>query len=217
MLKKKIVKWLKPAQKRIKVIRKFVLKNRAKSIAIVAGVIVVSLLAFPFRYLVMPALVNGQPIFSWQYLAALHKNAGQQVITQLINEALIEQEITKQNIMIAQADVDAEIKKIESQLGEGGSLDSLLSFQGLSRDAFIKNLRLNLALEKLVKSNIEVTDEEIQKELTSNPSAYKDLAELDAATSAAEAIRQQKLPEIFSKWFEELKAKASIKNFLFSL
>jgi foldase protein PrsA len=193
---------------------KYISKNQLKSSLITTGVVLLLLLAFPLRFLVVPATVNGQPIFSWNYLSKLHQTSGNQVLDQLISEKLVQQEVKNQGIQVTQAEIDSQIAEIESQFGtESGGLESVLALQGLTRDEFIKQLRLNLSLEKLVKGNIQVTDEEISAELAGNASLYQELSELDAATSAAEAIRSTKLQGEFQTWFQGVKASAIIKNY----
>lgn len=188
--------------------------DKLKPILFGAFVFIVLLLAFPFRYLVVPATVNGEPIFSWQYIKALHKTAGTQVLDRLVSEKLVEQEIAKYGIVATEEEVNHQIKQIESQFGtESGSLDSILALQGLSRDDFLKELRLNIALEKLIKNNIKVTEDEVQEELTKNAEIYKELSEVEAATTAAENLRNDKIQQEFPTWFQEVRSKSNIKNF----
>lgn len=188
--------------------------GKPKLAALVGGALALLLLAFPLRFLVVPAVVNGKPIFSWTYVLALHRKAGQQILTQLINDALIEQEIAKNQIQVPQTEIDSQIAEIETNVGtESGGLEALLAFQGLTRDEFVRQLRLNLAIEKLVKSQITVTDEEVAKELATNPKTYQGLTEQDAATTAAENIRQNRLQDAFTTWFQDIRTKAKIYNF----
>ena len=193
---------------------KFAQKNKALSAVIAMGVLVLVLLAFPFRFLIVPAVVNGQPIFSWQYISQLHQNSGQQVLSQLISEKLVEQEVAKQGIQITETEINQQLSQLEEQFGgESGGLEAVLALQGLGKDEFIKQLRLNLALEKLVKGTIQISEDDIAQELSENSDIYLDLSELDAATTAAENIRNSQLQDAFQAWFQELQAKANIQNF----
>lgn len=191
------------------------MRGRYQIVVAGVGILVLLLLAFPFRFLVMPAIVNGQPIWSLGYIAKLHQQAGQQVLDQMINEALIEQEVRKQGIQVTAAEVDQQLAKINAQLGNSsGGLEAALAFQGIDKDEFMRQLRLNLAMEKLVASTIQISDEEMAQELKDNASVYKGLAEADAATTAASNLRNQKLREAFGQWFDNLKASAKIHNFV---
>lgn len=190
----------------------YVKHNQLKTGLIGALVIIVLLLAFPLRFLVIAATVNGQPIYSWQYLNQLNKSAGSQVINQLVSEKLIEQEIAKQGVQVTQAEVDAQIAQIESQFGEeSGGLGAVLSAQGLTREQFEKQIRLNLGLEKLVKGTIEISPEDVQKELSDNAELYAELSELDAATTAAENLRSDRMQEEFQTWFQQIREQANLK------
>lgn len=192
----------------------FVRKHKYASIAAGLGIVIALLVAFPFRFLVVPAIVNGQPIYSWKYVTELHNTAGQQVLNTLISEILVEQEVDKVGIQITQEEIDAQVAEVEAQFGEEtGGLDSMLALQGLTREKFVEQLRLNLALEKLVKGNIEVSEEEIQTELAENAESYLDLEESDAATTAAENLRSAQLQTAFQTWFQEVQTGADIKNF----
>ena len=170
------------------------------------SILILLLLAFPFRFLVVPALVNGQPIWSWNYVGKLHQQAGKQVLDQMVNEALIEQEVRKQGVQVTAAEVDQQLAEINAQLGDSsGGLDAALAFQGIDKDEFMRQLRLNLAMEKLVAGTIQISDEEMAQELKDNGGT---------ATTAASNLRSQKLREAFGQWFDNLKASAKIHNFV---
>lgn len=189
--------------------------HRYQAVGAGMGILLLLLLAFPFRFLVMPAIVNGQPIWSLGYIAKLHQQAGQQVLDQMVNEALIEQEVRKQGIQVTAAEVDQQLAEINAQLGDSaGGLEAALAFQGINKDEFMRQLRLNLAMEKLVAGTIQISDEEITQEIKDNADVYKELAEVDAATTAASNLRSQKLREAFGQWFDNLKASAKIHNFV---
>ena len=191
--------------------------HRRQAIGAGIGLVILLALAFPLRAFVVPALVNGQPIFSWNYFSQLHRQAGQQVLEQMINEALIEQEIAKQGIQVTQAEIDQEIASITGQLGsESGGIDALLAYQGITKSEFTRQVRLQLAMEKLVKGTIQITDEQIAQELKDNPTAYRDLSAADAATTAATNLRNSQLREAFNTWFDTLRAGAKVQNFFAS-
>jgi len=192
---------------------KYLQFHRRQVIGAGIGILVLLVLAFPLRVLVVPAIVNGQPIFSWTYLVALHRAAGSQVLQQLVNEKLIEQEIRRQGVQITPAELDQQIRNLEDDLKASGGLDKALSAQGISREEFTRQLKLNLAMEKVVKGTIEVTDADITKELAANPRSYQSLSEVDAATTAAQNLRTARLQEAFTSWFEQLRSQANIRNF----
>ena len=196
-------------------ILKLAKKNKLYTGIVAVAVILLLLLAFPLRFLLIPAIVNGTPIYSWQYVSELHKSAGNQIINQLISEKLVEQEIAKYQIQVTQLEIDQQVAQLEAQLKEtGGSLEAVLALQGMTRDEFIEQLRLNIALERLVKNTIEVSEEDVQTELTENAAEYAELTEQDAATTAAENIRNNRLQESFQAWFNQVRENSSIKNFI---
>lgn len=177
------------------------------------GIIVLLLLVFPLRFLIVPVIVNGQPIFSWQYVGELHKQAGEEILNQMINQKLIEQEIASQNIQVTESEVNEQLKQLEDQIGtESGGLDAMLALQGISRQDLIKRIQFIIGRDKLIKGTITVSDEEVKKELSANTAIYKDLSEVDAATTAAEGLRQQKMSQAFNEWFQKIRQNAKIQN-----
>ena len=188
--------------------------TRSKTLAILTGLLVLVLLAFPLRFLIMPALVNGQPIFSWSYVLKLHQKAGPQILDQMVNEMVIEQEIAKQKIVVTPDEINAEITQIEDQVGSAsGGLNSLLALQGMTRDQFTQQVRLELSMEKLIRDTIQVSDADVKQELASNASTYTGLSLEQATATATDAVKDQKMREAFTSWFEALRQQAKVANF----
>lgn len=176
-------------------------------------IIVIAFLAFNFRYLIVPAAVNGKPIFSWSYLQNLHKSYGSQVMNQLIAEEIIKQEAAKQAVFVSPEEVTSEIQTLSSQLSESGGLESFLASRGITEQELREQIRLNLVVKKLVASKINVTEEEINSEYQKNQEFFGELSEEEAKKQIKENFENQKLQQEINLWFDEQKQEANIEVF----
>jgi foldase protein PrsA len=167
-----------------------------------------------FRYIIIPATVNGQPIFINSYIEKLHSAAGAQVINQLITEALLNQQANSQGVTVSPSEVEAEIAKIEEQFPEGESLDMMLSSQGMSRSELNEQLTLNLKVQKLLEDKIVVSDEEAEEYYAENKEFFADVTPEVALQQIKEDLKLQKLQQEISLWLDELRASSDVKVFL---
>ena len=197
-----------------------ILKNSLKKkhtlrMAIIAVVLIVlGTFALKYRYFVVPATVNGQPIFAWNYVAKLHQLAGEQILNQLIAERVILQEAMKNGVSVTPEEFDAEVKKVEDQLTESGGLDTFLTSQSMTRKEFESQMRLSLMVKKLVETEVSVSDDEINKEYTENATDYTDMDENQAKQKIQLNLREQKIQEEITPWLEGLKTNANIQILL---
>lgn len=188
-------------------------KNQSQTFTMVVAALVLIVLAMgyvKFKYLLIPAVVDGGPIFSWQYVKALNQTAGKQVIDQLIVEKLIAQEAKNQKIELTQEEIDAEIARLDEQFKSVGGLDAFLSSQGLKKADIQKQLELNLKVQKIVAGKVNVTAEEVDKYYTENAADYKDKKVEEAKTEIKQLLSDQALQQQVGTWIQDLRAKAKI-------
>jgi foldase protein PrsA len=107
------------------------------------------------------ASVNDQKITRAQFDAKLESSpAGKQVLTQLVQQALVDQYGTTNKIDVSQAEIDKKLADIKSKYPPG-QFDMILKQQGLS-DADVQNiLRQQIVIEKAVAPNVHVTDADV--------------------------------------------------------
>lgn len=188
-------------------------KNQAQTFNLLVAALVFMVLAMGymrFKYLLVPATVNGSPIFSWKYVKTLHQTAGTQTIDQLVVEKLIEQEAKDQNIEISQEELDLEFERLELQFESVGGLDAFLSSQGLKKKDIDDQVKLNLKVQKIVADSVSVTDEEVDEYYQTNKDVFVDLAPEEAKEQAAKTLYEQKLQQQIGIWVQDLRAKGQI-------
>lgn len=162
----------------------------------------------------LAAMVNGRPIYRWDLNKVMTARFGQQTLEGVISEQLIGMEADKAGVKIEQAELDAKIAEIMKGFGENVKLEDLLQMQGMSKEDFEKQLRLQLTVERILGKDVAVTDEDVANYIASNSAFMTATDEASLAEEAREAIRTQKINDKVQTWFAELKSKANILRFL---
>lgn len=187
------------------------LSRRNLLIAIIALVLLV--LIFYKRNLIIAAMVNNQPVTSLELQQRLNKLYKNQVLNQIVNEKIIEQEAAKKGIFVTPKQINDKIAETENQYGGTETFESLLAQQGLSREEFARQIKYQLIVEQLYKEETNPTEDEIQKYIEANKD---DPEATDAAKfkqTAQNALKQQKLGQVFNQKFQELKQSAKVQIF----
>lgn len=184
-----------------------------RNILILLGIVIVVGVLYYIKGLFIVALVNGQPITRLSVIQELEKRGGKQTVSSLVTQALILQEAKKQNINVAQKEIEEEMKKVEDNLKkQGQSLDSVLTFQGLTKEDFIAQIRIQKLVEKMIAKDIKVTDKEISDYINKNNATIpKDMKPEEVTASARQQLQQQKLGAKAQAWLADLQAKAKIQ------
>lgn len=176
------------------------------------------------------AMVNGSPITNLELQSKLNQQFKSQTLNQLINEKIISNEATKNNVIVSETDINNKIREIEVSVGGVETLNSLLSQQGQTRDTIRQQIKLQLTIDKLYSKEATVSAEEVAKFIEQNKQSLSqgdkqslpsgdDKNQLSASESAklekeaTDAIKNQKITQIFSEKFQELRQKAKIQTF----
>lgn len=187
-------------------------------LALSFGIAIALILAALFysKGIFVAATVNGSPISRLSVIAELEKQGGKQALESIITERLIEAELQKNNIVVSDADIDAEIKKIEEQVAsQGGTLEGALATQGMSMDILRTQIRTQKGLETLLADKVTLTDEELQSALKSaEGSAPEGMTSDELKTAITEQLKQQKFQGEAQKWIADITANADIKYFV---
>jgi parvulin-like peptidyl-prolyl isomerase len=177
--------------------------------------LVLGLLLWKFKGAFIAAIVNGQPISRWQLNSQLEKKFGDQVLDNLINERLILSAIRQKGIFISTGEIDSRMKQIEGRLQGTISLDDALKTQGLSKDDFRRQIEIQLSIEKLFGNESTLSAKEVDDYYLKNKAAYKDATDTAAVKRDVEnTLRQQKMADLFEKWFADVRKSANIQKFL---
>lgn len=179
-------------------------------IILLAGIL---LLAMYKKDWFIAATVNGAPITNLELQAKLNQQFRTQTLNQLINEKIILQEAIKMGTIPQQSEISAKITELETSVGGKEALDTLLSQQSQTRDTLREQLRVQLAVTKLYEKEATVSASEVEKFLSENKSLLRATDSAGQEKEAEETLKQQKLSQIFTQKFQELRTKANIKIF----
>lgn len=159
------------------------------------------------------ATVNGIPVSNLELQIKLNDQFRSQTLTQMINEKIILDEARKMNATPTEVEINQKIKELETQVGGAQTLDMLLSQQGQSRSSLKDQIMVQLAISKLYENEATVSADEIAKYITDNKDQLKATDSASQEVEATNTLKQQKLSEIFTKKFQDLRTKAKIQIF----
>jgi len=163
---------------------------------------------------IVAAVVNGRPIFSWHVYNTLRNRYGQQTIEGLIGEELITSQARTQGVNVTDKEVQEKQKEVLSSLGENVNLDEFLKFQGLTKEDFIHQLKIQLLVERLLTKDLTVSDADIEAYIASN-AAYLSATDPGALKAEAKAaIINNTVSEKLQSWFSQLREKAAVMKFM---
>lgn len=163
---------------------------------------------------VVAAVVDGQPIFSWQLNATLRTRYGQQTLEGMIGETLIQKEAKKTGVDVSADDIAAKQKEILSSLGTEVSLEDFLKFQGLSEADFNQQLIIQLTVERLLTKNLVITDGDIDNYIATSGATLTATEPAQLREEAKRAIISNQVSEQLQPWFLELRQKSNVMKFL---
>ena len=162
---------------------------------------------------IVAAIVNGEPIPTFTVNQKLNSLYKEKILTQIINEKILEQEARKQGIVISPQQIQEKVAEAETSYGGKETFEMLLSQQGLTRDEFLNQTRLQLLVEKLFEKESSPSAEEVQKFMTDNKSLPEATEEAKFKALAEDSVKNNKLSTIFSEKFQELRKNAKISIF----
>lgn len=116
------------------------------------------------------AVVNGKPITTKEFYAALEKRVGKEVLSQLIDDALIRHAAKEAGITVTKDEIKAELEKIKKQLGSNFELT--LAQMGMTEQDLNDTVEINLLVKKLVTKDVKVTEEDLKKYFSEHKSEY---------------------------------------------
>lgn len=185
-----------------------------KNIILIVLFVLIALL-WKFRSNFIVAMVNGQPISRWQLDDKLVKRFGDQTLDSIINERLILAAARQKGVFVKSEEIDARSKQIEARLAGKMSLDDALKAQGLTRDDFRQQLEIQISIEKLFDKEATVSSSEIEDYLSKNNQSFKDATDpAQVREEVTNILKQQKVNDLFEKWFADISKNAKITKFL---
>ncbi|WP_226669526.1 peptidylprolyl isomerase [Metabacillus litoralis] len=106
---------------------------------------------------------------------------GEAAVDSMITKNLIEQEVEKENITVTQKEVDTEVNEIIASYGGEETFNQTLATSGLTIEDVKGDIKTNLQIEKLLKSRIEITDEEIKTYFDENKQSFAKTKQVKAS------------------------------------
>ncbi len=190
-------------------------KNR-RSLILAIVVIVLALVVFFGKSLVVAATVNGQPISRLAIIKDLETQSGKATLDSVITRTLVYQEASKKNISVTEKDIDNEVSKIQKQFqAQGQNLDALLATQGLTKERFRDEVKVQLLVTKILGDQAKVTDKEFNDFLEKNKDLVANEKDQEAAKkSLRQQMEQQKLAQKYQEWIANVKKNAKINYFV---
>jgi parvulin-like peptidyl-prolyl isomerase len=195
---------------------KVVDKKNRRSLILAIVVIVVALVIFFGKGLVIAALVNGQPVSRLAIIHDLETQSGKAALDAAVTRMLVFQEADKKNITVTDKEVDNEVANIQKQFeGQGQDLNSLLATQGLTKDKFRDEVKVQLLVTKILGDQVKVTDKEFNDFLAKNKDLIANEKDQNAAkASLRQQMEQQKLAQKYQEWIDTVKKNAKINYFV---
>lgn len=187
--------------------------RKNKLIYLGIAIIIVALIVSYKKGLLIAATVNGKPITTLEVLMREDQQYRAQVVENLVGEQLILQEAKKKGVTVTEKDVDAKLAEVEKQNGGASALDALLSQQGLTRAGIRPQIKINLLMEKMYSSEASVSAEEVNQFIEQNKEQMQSTDSAGQIKESTDYLKSQKLNQIFSQKFAELKKAANIKTF----
>ena len=126
------------------------------------------------------AAVNGQKITRADFDKKLEGSpASRQVLTQMVQQALIDQYARDKKVEVSDADIDAKEKDIKAKY-PAGQFEQILKQQGLTEADVRQILKQQIVLEKAVAPQIKVSDADIKAYFDKNHAVFDKPAQVRA-------------------------------------
>lgn len=188
-------------------------KNK-KLLYLVVGLLAVSALLIANKTWVVAGVVNGKPIWSWELNKTMTDRFGKQTLEGMISERLIADEANKQGVSVSKSDVEKKQAEILKTLGANVSVDELLKYQGITRNDFDNQIKLQLTVQKILGKDLVITDDDVMRFIATNGATLTATDPAMLREEAKQAIMDAKVGEKLQGWFLELKNKAKVLRFL---
>lgn len=191
------------------------IKFSKKYLTIIVAFLLILSLAFISKKFLVVATVNGKPIDRVSLLGRLEKQNGKKILETMVTETLILEEAKKRKVTVSQKELDQELKKIESNVqAQGSSLDQALKSQGMTKNDLIYQMKIQLALQKMVGNDVKVSEKEIDDFIKATKSQQGFENQEISREQAIGQLKQQKAQQKIQGFLTDLKAKAKITYFV---
>ena len=127
------------------------------------------------------ASVDGETITKNELYDVLVKQYGQDSLSYLIDNKIVEIAAGKENVKISDEDVDAEMKEFVEANGGEESFQYALEQSGLTEKEIETEIVNYLKIVKLLESEVDITDEEMKTHFEENKDSYNEPEQIEAS------------------------------------
>ena len=127
------------------------------------------------------ARVNNEVITKDELYDYLVKENGQTAINALVANKIIDLEAKKQNVKVTDEEVEKEIDKIAEQYGGRETFEQFLGMYGASLDDIKENITVNIKIEKLLGSDVKITEDEMKTYFEENKESFDEKEQVKAS------------------------------------
>lgn len=187
-----------------------------KVLIIVALGSVIYLLAQKYRGQFLAGTINSSPITRWELNQKMAEKYGKQTLDEIINERLLASELKKNNVVITDQEVSAEMAKIVKEYGSEDAFKSALTQYGMTEDQAKKSIEQSLSLKKLMEKlyKIDITDAQVKKYFDDNKKSYDGKKLEDVTAEIKDTLYQQEIYTKTQEWFSQVRKSAKIVSFI---
>lgn len=180
------------------------------------SLVVVDYVVQYLNYHASVAVVNGERISRREFYEDLEQRYGTTIASQMIDEVLVYQEAEEQGVSISNEAIDSEVEQLEQEYGGEDVLNEELKSLGITREQLRRQIETTLLVEKLLKDEIEITDEEAQEFFDQYKSSLfpdnEDITFEEGREEVEDALTDQKIAQEVQPWLSEIRSDARIQN-----
>ncbi|MBT2756269.1 peptidylprolyl isomerase [Mesobacillus foraminis] len=150
-------------------------------IAGLALILAVFLIATAFSNKDVVASVNGDSISKEELYSTLVKQYGASSLSALIDNKIIEQEAEKKDITVTDKEITEELQTYIDSYGGEEAFQSALEQSGLTENDVKSDVENYLKIEKLLKPQVKVTEEEMKTYFEENKESFNEQEQVEAS------------------------------------
>jgi foldase protein PrsA len=106
---------------------------------------------------------------------------GEAAVDSLITKSIVDQEVEKEKVSISDEEVEKELDELITQYGGEDTFNQTLASSGLTMEDVEEDVKVNLQIEKLLESKIEITEEEMQTYFDENKDSFAQTKQVKAS------------------------------------
>jgi foldase protein PrsA len=189
-------------------------KFSSSKVGIILILVILAVVLLVRKGYVIAAVVNGKPIFSLTLTNSLLSRFGKQTLEGMITEQLIYQEAAKAGVQVTGDELKNREDEMVKNIGADVKLDDLLKYQGMTREDFDNQVKLQLSVEKILGKDVNFSETQIDNFIATSSSM---LVATESAAQKAEAkkvLTEQEINNKIQPWLLEIKKNAKILRML---